>query len=1076
MKKVYKLVSLTTSMMLLLTVVFAQERSISGRITDESNTPMPGVNVIVKGTSTGTTTDQNGSYRLGLPAGSDVLVFSFIGYVSQEVNVGSNTTLDISMKTDVTELGEVVVTALGVERSTKALGYSVTSVDGTSFQDARTNNLGDQLVGRIAGVNASKIASGPAGSSRVIIRGAKSLLGNNQPLYVIDGIPMDNTQFGQAGLWGGSDQGDGLSSINPDDIESMTVLKGASAAALYGARAANGVINIVTKKGTGKTGIGVDFSSNVLWENVVDLRDYQTEFGQGNYVNSVAGDPNSPFIAVAPRTQQESKNWNTSSWGPRLGSGTFIDIYGQSQPYVDAGDNWSRFYETGFNMTNTLALSGGTENQNFRASFSDLRNQSVIPNTAFQRQNATISVQSKFGEKLFLTSKVMYSHEFADNRTNLSDSPNNAHLSMYYVPTNNNIEWFKGDPNKLGAIPVGTPPASLAIWGEQVGWEVPAGEHLWHQNPYWVAYQFDNDDTKDRVIASTQLRYNITEWLYAQGRIGMDWLTRREHDVNPEGTLHAPNGSISEGDRRIREINADWMLGSDKTFGTIAVNAFVGGQIMRKSDESFGLNGADFNVPFFEVINNSVTRTFNYGFSEFGINSLLGSATVSYNNIAFLTATGRQDWYSVLNPESNSIFYPSIGGSFVFSDAVELPEVVSFGKLRATWARVGNATIGAYATNLTYSLNPNTHAGYTMASFSSAGGNNGNIPNKNLQPAQSDEIELGFDLRFIQNRLGLDFTYYNQKTTDDILNATISRASGFGSTSVNVGELTNKGIEVLITGTPMTGPVRWDVSLNMARNRNNVVSLIEGSTELLIEEPRSRNVFIKHIVGQPFGVITGRVQQLSPDGRPVFLSDGSPVQAPGFSIIGNSVPNLTGGLTNTFDYKGFNLSFLIDFKFGGDIFSGTNNRLTQAGLTKMSLQGREGEEPLVVDGVIQTGTAGGEPTYAPFNMTLTPRQARDYWADVGGETNAKTDMFLYDASFIKFRQLTLGYSFPRALLSKTPFANARLALTGRNLWILMKHTPNHDPESTYSSGNGQGLDYFSFPTTRSFGFDVKLQF
>jgi len=1068
-------------LLLLLTLLFLgsahvwAQNVVNGKVTDEAGAGLPGVNVLVTGTSQGTVTDGDGNYSIEVPEGGS-LSYSFIGYLAQRLEVGARSEINVAMDPDVQQLGEVVVTALGVERETKALGYSVSSVDGEEFQDARTNNLTSNLVGRVAGVNASSVASGPSGSTRVIIRGNKTLLGNNQPLYVIDGIPMDNTNYGQSGLWGGADEGDGMSSINPDDIESITVLKGANAAALYGSRAANGVINIVTKKGVAKKGIGVEWTTNYVLENVNDLRDYQKEFGQGNYVRSDPGDPESPFIAVAPRTQQEGTNWNTTSWGPRLGSGTFVAFDGITRPYVDAGDNFPRYYETGYNVTNTLALTGGSETQNFRVSFGDLRNEAVVPASGFERQNISLSSNSKFGEKLTLTAKVLYSHEEARGRTNLSDSPSNAHLSMYYVPTNMDVDWYYGDRNKPGAIPQDIDDTSLLVWGKSPGEEYPVGQHNWHQNMWWVAYQNENDDVRDRIITSGQLRYDITDFLWVQGRIGMDWLTRRESNKVAQGTSYQRGGSISENERRIREINMEWMLGFDDTFGAFSVNAFVGGNRMRHDDESLNLSGNAFNVPFFEVINNSVTRTWGYGFSEFGINSLFGSAEIGYNNILFLTATAREDWFSVLNPEDNSVLYPSIGASFVLSDAIALPEIFSFAKVRASWAQVGNATIAPYATNLTYSLSGNPHVGYPWGSFTQAFGQGGNIPNPDLGPMTSTEFEVGFDVRLFQNRLGIDFAYYHQVTEDDILNATISRSTGFGSTSVNVGELRNKGVELLLTGTPIQGPLTWDVSLNLAHNDNEVVSLIEGSNELVLEEPRSRNVFIKHIVGYPFGMITGRVQKVV-NGQPVFLEDGSPVQEDGFTILGNGVPDLTGGLNNSLTYKNFNLSFLIDFKAGGDIFSGTNNRLTQTGLTKLTLQGREGEEPLTLSGVIQTGTdVNGEPEYGPFNQTLTPNQAAGYWGDVGSETNAKTDMFVYDASFVKLRQVTIGYNFPSSLVSRTPFTNVRLSLVGRNLAILHKNTPNIDPESSYTNSNSQGLEYFGYPSVRSYGFDLKLQF
>jgi TonB-linked SusC/RagA family outer membrane protein len=1057
---------------------FAQ-RTVSGTVKDTGGNGMPGVNVIVKGTSSGTTTDANGQYSISVTNDATTLVFSFIGYTTQEVEIGNRSTVDVSMAEDTKQLGEVVVTALGIERDKKALGYSITTVDGSNFTEARENSLANALAGRVAGVNVSKIASGPAGSSRVIIRGNKSLQGNNQPLYVIDGIPMDNSGFGQAGIWGGRDEGDGMASVNPDDIESITVLKGANAAALYGSRAANGVINIVTKKGTGRKGLGIEFNSNYVFETVNDLRDFQQEYGQGGYVLSDPNNPDSPRISVAPRNQQEAYNWGTSSWGPKFGSGPSesVQFDGVVRPYAHTGDNWDRFFRTGSTMTNSIALTGGSDTQSFRFSLSDLRGESVIPNAGFDRQNISLSTNSKFGKKLTFVSKVMYSHESADNRPYVSDSPANGILSMYYVPANINVNDYRGDPNKLGAIPQNQDATSLAIWGKSPGEEFQQANNNWHQNPWWTAYQFNNDDWRDRLIASGQMKYDITDYLYVQGRVGMDWYTRRETDLVPQGTGYQRGGSLSEGENRVREINMEYTLGFNKTFNKINVNAFVGGNRMRRQNERLVLTGRGFNVPFFEAINNTVTRTFGYGYSSSGINSLFGSAEISYDNILFLTATARNDWFSVLNPEFNSILYPSIGSSFIFSDAFELPSIISFGKVRASWAQVGASTVDPYAVNLTYSLNGNTHRGYTMASFSSAMGNNGNIPNPLLQPLTSTELEFGLDLRLLENRIGLDVTYYHQKTTDDQLRATISKASGFGSTTVNVGQLENKGIEVLLTGTPVIGAFTWDVSLNLAKNENKVISLIEGNKELIVEEPRSRNVFIKHIVGHPFGMITGRVQRRTEDGRPIFFADGRPVGSKGYEIIGNGVPDWTGGLNNSFSYKQFNMSFLIDFKLGGDLVSGTNMRMTAAGLHKQTLQGREGEAPLTVSGVTETGKdANGDPIYEDFSLTLNPQQAQNYWGSVQGEINGVTDMFLYDASFAKLRQVTFGYNFPRQLLDKTPFRNLNLSFVGRNLAILFKNVENIDPESSYANGNGQGLDYFGFPATRTYGFNLRAQF
>jgi TonB-linked SusC/RagA family outer membrane protein len=1056
-------------------LVWAQQTSITGKVVDNSQQSLPGVNVIVKGSNRGTATNADGNFTISAARG-EILVFSYLGFASKEVPVGAQTTINITLDPEDQLLSEVVVTALGMEREKKALAYTIAEVDGANLTQARENNLANALAGRVAGVNVSNIASGPAGSSRVIIRGNKSLQGDNQPLYVVDGVPMDNSNFGQAGVWGGVDRGDGMSSINPDDIESVTVLKGASAAALYGARAANGVINITTKKGSARKGIGIEFNSNMVFERINNQTDLQREYGSGVYQRSNPSDPNSPFVATRPGNLQQAYDWGDDAWGPRFDGAPTIQFDGVSRPYSYAGDNWKRFYETGTALTNTLALTGGGENQTFRFAVSDLRSKATMPNSGFDRLNMSLTTNGRFGKRVMFDAKVLYSHEVAKNRPWLSDSPNNAFQSIYRMPGDHNVLNYQGDPNKLGAIPPGTDPTLLSIWGKSVGEEYQQANNNWGQNPYWVAYQIKVGDTRDRVIPSAQLRYNITDFLYVSGRAGMDWYTRRDQQIVPQGTGHNRGGNMNEGEDRVREINLESIIGFNQTFGKIGVNAFVGGNRMRRSSERLNLTGNGFNVPFFHAINNTVVRNFNYGFSQSGINSLFGSAEISYNGYLYITGTMRKDWFSVLNPDINDITYPSIGGSFVFTDAFQgLPLWLSFGKLRASWAQVGNAnSVGAYQTINNYSLLGATHVGRPMASFATAGGNNGLIPNPDLLPLTSTEYEMGVDLRFLQDRLGLEFTYYHQRTTNDIVPATISRASGFGRTFVNVGELENRGIEVLINATPVRGPLTWDVSLNFARNRNKVISLIQGNNELIVEEPRTRTVFVKHVVGQPFGVISGWVQKRSPDGQPVFEANGAPVQSASMQVIGNGIPDWTGGINNSFTFKNFNLSFLIDFKLGGDIYSGTNLRLTQWGLHKQSLQGREGQDPITVNGVIQSGTdAGGNPVYEPFTKTLTPQEAQNYWSQMG---NRVQDHFIYDASFAKLRQLTFGYNFPNRLLARTPFQNLGISFVGRNLSILWKNVENIDPESTYSSGNGQGLDYFGMPQSRTYGFNLRANF
>ncbi|MBK8881545.1 MAG: TonB-dependent receptor [Bacteroidales bacterium] len=620
--------------------------------------------------------------------------------------------------------------------------------------------------------------------------------------------------------------------------------------------------------------------------------------------------------------------------------------------------------------------------------------------------------------------------------------------------------------NKLGAVPEGVTTPD----GKGTGEEYQISGDLWNQNPWWAAHQFTKDSNTDRFITSGNLRFDITSFLYVQGRLGMDYYNRKVKELVPQGTGYQRGGAASEALQTVREINQEWILGFDKAFGKININAFAGGNKMTRKNEYISANGSDFNVPFFQVVGNGSSQSFGYDYSASGINSLFGSAEVSYGGYLFLTATGREDWFSVLNPENNHKFYPSVGGSFVFSDAFKtLPEVISFGKIRAAWGQVATTNVNAYAGNLTYGLNGQGHLGYPLGQFSS--GNN--IPNPNLVPALSSEFEVGLEMQFYMNRLGFDLTYYNQKTTDDILDGTISIGSGFSSTSINIGELSNKGVEFLITGTPVKGAFTWDVSLNLASNKNKVIALSPGIDEIILEEPRTRTVFVKHIVGQPFGMLTGWVQKKDSQGNRIYTSQGEVVQSDSYEILGNGVADFTGGLNNNFTYKNFNLSFLIDFKAGGEIYSGTNVRLTQQGLSKESLKGREGD--MQITGVFEDGTnADGSTKYTGVETrTLTIEQAQNYWGSVGDRDEAH---FTYDATFVKLRQITFGYDLPAKILAKTPIKTLNLSFVGRNLACLFKNTPNIDPESSYSSSASQGLDYYGLPATRSYGFNLRATF
>lgn len=1072
-------------------IVFAQ-KTITGTITDDNGQAVVGATVAARGSTAATQTNSDGRFSISIPNSTQRLTVTSVGFEPQDVSIGNQTNISLSLKTSASKLGEVVVTALGITRKTRALQYSVTTVGGDNLNQARENSVVNSLAGRVAGVDVSKIASGPGASTRVVIRGAKTLGqsgGNNslnQPLYVIDGIPMDNNNFGQAGVWGGGDQGDGMNSINPDDIASMTVLKGASAAALYGSRAANGVILITTKKGSARKGIGVEVTSNYVFEKINNLTDFQQSYGSGSTINP-AGTTGletrvaTKFSSYSPdnlKTLWDGSNgyFDQQAWGPKFDGSPVLQFDGVLRPYSYAGDNWKRFYKTGSTFTNTVALSGGSETSNFRFSVSDLNNVGIIPNSGFDRINLSLSGSSKLGKRLTFNTKVLYSNEKVKNRPNISDSPGNAVQSIYRLPGDINVLDLIGDPNKPGSVPSVEDQIARGIKiqdSKRPGEEFQRSADLWTQNPYWAAYQRINSDERNRVIPSAQLRYDITNFLYIQGQAGMDWYNLRQIQLVPEGEGHNRGGSRNEYSRNIRETNYEWQLGFNKAFlnDKIGVNAFVGGNRMRRRAETVGANGTGFNVFLNPAMSNAKQKNFTYELSEMGINSLFGSAEVSYNNYLFVTATTRKDWFSTLKATDNGILYPSVGASFVFSDAFTMPAWLSYGKLRTSWAQVGNAAVvNPYAINLTYGTF-NTHSGVPFGGYSTGQSNNSTFPNPDLKPYTSTEAEFGLEVYLFNRRLGLDFTLYNQKTTDDILAATISRASGFGATLVNLGELTNKGIEVLLTGTPVKGPVTWDVSLNFTHNKSKVVSLFGSQKEVFGEEPRTRNVFIKHIIGYPFGMITGKVQARDPNGNLVYKPNGNIQGSAGYEIIGKGVPPIFGGLNNSVTWKGVNLSFLIDYKFGGMIFSGTNMRMTQQGFTKESLLGRAGEAPLILTGVTPDGAG-----YKAFSKTYTPGEAQSYWANSGSEADGAAEKYTYKSDFIKLRQVTLGYALPSRFLNGTPIQGVVVSFVGRNLAILKKETPNIDPESSYTSSNNQGLDYFGFPSTRTYGFNVKVTF
>ncbi|MCF0056866.1 SusC/RagA family TonB-linked outer membrane protein [Dyadobacter sp. CY356] len=1007
---------------LLVTSGFAQEMTVTGKVSEDGGSEIAGVNVVLKGSNRGTTTNDKGEFSIQAEKGN-VLTFSYIGYNSKDVTVNASV-LNVSLVVEATALNEVVVTALGIKKEKKALGYSVSEIKGEELQQARSTNIANSLVGKVAGLNITSTATGPGGSTRITLRGNGSIDGNNQPLIIIDGIPIDNSNLGAAGMWGGGDRGDGISSLNPSEIETMSVLKGATAAALYGSRASNGAILVTTKGGKIGKGLGVEINSNITMDNllITKWKDFQYEYGLGRN-------------GVKPTTQTEAML--SSSFGAKLDGTNVIQYDGVSRPYSAVKDNLTQFYNTGSTFNNSVALTGASEKMTYRLSLANMNNKGLIPDNTLDRQNYALNVNANLSKNFTILANVKYIKEKSHNRPKVSDSPGNANYTLINMPTSLSVKTMK--QSMLDAN----------------GYEQVWGDNIYVDNAYFAATQFQQDDNKDRFMASFEPRYNLTDWLYVKARVGFDKYFYNYTAITPTGTPYTPLGGYDKNIQTFSEVNSELMLGLNKKLSSdFNLNALVAGNLMKQLKRQDYISGSSFNIPFFYDIGNinPSSRNASYQPYDMRIHSVYGSAELSYKNYAYLTITGRNDWFSTLSPKNNSLFYPSVAGSFVLSEAVKMPSFINFAKLRGSWAKAGGGA-DPYKLSLYYSLT-GAHLGSPLAQISAS-----TVPNALLKPLTSKTYEFGLETRILNNRIGVDFTYYNRHTYDDIVSASISGTSGFTGATLNLGQISNKGVELalnydLIKGSKFT----WDVSFNMGYNKSLVVYLADNLSNITVDNPRSQTAYVFQEVGQPFSLLKANSFVRDANGNVVFNDQGLP-ETGILKSYGTGISPYTMGITNSFRYKGVGLSVLIDGRFGGHIYSGTNALATRYGLTKETLVGREG-------GVVGKGVnSKGEP-----NTVSVP--ATQYYENLYnfGEP------FVYSSNFIKLRQVIIDYSVPARVFGKSPFKGISVSLVGRNLAILMKKTPNIDPESTYGNGNAQGYEFAGVPTTRSIGVNLNLKF
>lgn len=1019
--------------------LYGQDLSITGTVTsrDDGGT-LPGVTVLVKGTTTGTTTDIDGKYAVRARQGQ-VLVFSFVGMVSQEITVGASTVINVSLASESVGLEEIVVTALGIKREKKSLGYALQDVQGSELVESRESNIGNALTGKVAGLQIVRSSNGPAGSSKILLRGQSSLTGDNQPLIVVDGQPLNNfTGRDNNDYWNPSlDMGSGLADLNPDDIENISILKGASAAALYGSRAGNGVILITTKKGAKKPGLGVTYSASFGTESALTHPKMQNSFGQGS--------------------DEVFDNRSNLSWGPEITGQQLTNWNGIEEPLA-SHDNVKNYFDRGTSQNHVLSFQQEFDNTSIYTSLSRSDDKSIIPGAELIKTNLTTRAFSYFGnnKKWSIDTKVQYLRAEAKNRPLLGHNYENPFFTMYLLPRSIDITDFK------------------SATGED-------GKMLWYGgssqvNPYWTAKYAQNNDIRDRFLLYTSLKHHITDWLTGELNAGSDIYTTNKETRRYAGSPIQPNGSFSMGKETFYENNFSTLFTAtkDNLFSKVGGSASIGGNIMDQQFSSISGSSGELEVPNLFALNNGKTKpSVGEGFYQKRIVSAYGTLQLNWDGYVFLDGTLRNDWSSTLSKDNRSFMYPSVSASWVITDMLEkldntIPAWLTFARVRASIAQVGNS-LNPYELYNTYSIG-NDPLGNTTATT-------GNVL---LDPTVKSELisskELGADVRFFNNRLGFDFTWYKSNATNQLINLPMDPLSGYSFRKINAGDIQNKGIEFMAHAKPLESKngLNWMVQFNYSRNKNTIEALTEDVDKYQLGGFDNMRIIAE--VGSDYGVINGtsflRVEDKSSPffGQMLLDENGLPQVNNDPISFGSQQPNAMLGFTNTFNYKGVNLSFMFDGRFGGYIFSQTNQSMQYYGTAEITAP--DGKRPmLVVDGAIDNGDG----TFRKNDIEITQQQ---YWQTVAGTGNLGiTEANIYDATNVRLRYINLSYDLPRNLLNGTPFQAVKVGATMNNVWLIKSNLNGVDPESVYATGtNALGFENAAPPSNRTFLFNLSVSF
>ena len=1040
MKQKLKQLLLFLPMFFCISMMYAQNRQVTGTVSDESGNPLANVSYLIKGSTTGGVTSDAGNYSVNVSSPADVLVFTLVSYKKIEVTVGQRSTIDVTMTSEAGALEEVVVTALGIKREKKSLGYAVQEIKGDAIVEAREPNLANSLSGKVAGLQVLKSSNGPAGSSKIILRGYNSLTGDNQPLIVVDGVPVSNfTGASNNDYWNPSlDMGNGMADINSEDIASLSVLKGPSASALYGSRAGNGVILITTKTGKRNNGIGLTVSGTMGVESIFTNPELQNSFGQGS--NNIYDERSN--LSWGPKAEGQSvKNWND-----------------QNKP-MSIYDNIKNYFGNGFSQDYNVSFSQQYDQTTVYTSLNHFEDKSMIPGTKLARTNMMARAVTKFGanKKWSTDTKIQYTNAIANNRPLAGNNPNNQFFSLYMLPRSLDIREFSDARRPDGSM----------IWyggGNQ-------------QNPYWSNKYNLNQDNRDRFILSGALKYEFTDWLNAEVRGGADMYTTTSESKLYGGSPQSTGGRYGLGKQTFKETNFSTLITArkDNLVDRFGGSVTVGGNMMHQEYSSLSSNSGNLVVPNLFSLNNGVDKaSVDQGFNQKKINSAFGSVQLNWDGYLYLDATLRNDWTSTLSKDNRSFSYPSLSLSYVFTSMMNnlgmtTPNWLTYGKLRASYASVGN-DLGAYQLYNTYGIGKDPN------------GNTVGFTNKTLlDPDVKNELiksyEAGAEFRLFQGRVGLDISFYKSNATNQLIGLPMDPMSGYESRMINAGNIENKGMEIMADFQILdnVNSVRWNLAANYSHNNNSIIDLYEGITQYKLGGFDDLQVLA--VTGQKYGEIYGSTYRRVTDasspfaGQLLLNAEGLPVRNTTPTKLGNQQATGLLGITNTLNYKGVSLGFQVDARFGGQIFSGTNSEMQQNGTAAVTVV--NGERPkMVVDGVYMDDASG---KYVQNTKEITTQQ---YWTSVAGAGNLGiTEANIYDASNVRLRTVQLSYSLPQSFISKTPFQKARVGVSCNNVWLISSHLNGIDPESVYATGtNAVGFENASPPTTRNFLFNLTLGF